>query len=243
MSIRITNIQHFSLHDGSGIRTTVFLKGCNLRCPWCCNPENINYEIENNIGYNISLDDLEEEILKDEIYYNTGGGVTFSGGEPLLQAEKLEPLLKRLKDNNINICVETALQVPSKFVKIVLPYLDEIFIDIKILDKKESKTILNGDSELYYKNLNLINLDKVTFRIPLCEEFTLKEENINNILNLIKKYPEFNVEIFKVHNLAENKYELINKKPTGFSEVSDEKINEIYRRIKIVNENVSIIKI
>ena len=102
MTVRITNIQHFSLHDGSGIRTAVFLKGCNLTCPWCCNPENMNFEIEkydynnknDSFGYDISLEDLEREILKDEIYFAEGkGGVTFSGGEPFLQIKSLKPLI------------------------------------------------------------------------------------------------------------------------------------------------------
>ena len=80
MSVRITNIQRFSLHDGPGIRTTVFLKGCNLHCPWCCNPENIDFNIEHYVenglekdfGYDIDLEDLEREVLKDEAFYDKG---------------------------------------------------------------------------------------------------------------------------------------------------------------------------
>ena len=141
MTVRITNIQHFSLHDGPGIRTTVFLKGCNLTCPWCCNPENINYEIEYYIedgiekefGYDISLEDLEKEILKDQVYYENDGGVTFSGGEPLLQIKLLEPLLKSLKEKEINICFETALSVPLENLKLAIEYADELFIDVKFI--------------------------------------------------------------------------------------------------------------
>ena len=66
MKVRITDIQHFSLHDGPGIRTTVFLKGCSLKCPWCANPECISSEIQGEFGYDISLEELEKEILKDE---------------------------------------------------------------------------------------------------------------------------------------------------------------------------------
>ena len=101
----VTNIQHFCLHDGDGIRTTVFLKGCSLRCPWCANPENINMniekyveklnnkEIEKNYGFNITIDELYSEIVKDKNFYSNGGGVTFSGGEPILQINELEDLL------------------------------------------------------------------------------------------------------------------------------------------------------
>ena len=166
MTVRVTNIQHFSLDDGPGIRTTVFLKGCNLTCPWCCNPENISFEIENythnsqneSFGYDISLKDLEKEILKDEAFYvENNGGVTFSGGEPLLQIRELEPLLKSLKSKNINICFETSLSAPSNLLEIAIQYIDEIFIDMKVLDKKEAKNVLNLDIDLYYENLELIN--------------------------------------------------------------------------------------
>ena len=132
MKVRITDIQHFSLHDGPGIRTTVFLKGCSLKCPWCTNPECISKEIQGEFGYDISLEELENEILKDESFYKTGGGVTFSGGEPLLQIKELEPLLISLKNKNINICFESALFVPQNYLKIANIYGDEFIVDIKM---------------------------------------------------------------------------------------------------------------
>ena len=257
MTVRITNIQHFSLDDGPGIRTTVFLKGCNLTCPWCCNPENINFEIENYIhnnqkesfGYDIPLEELEKEILKDEVFYSENdGGVTFSGGEPLLQIKELEPLLKSLRSKNINICFETALCVPSALLEMAIDYMDEIFIDVKILDKNDAKNVLNLDLDLYFDNLELINSsnlnkENVIFRIPLNNEYTLREENIKLILKLIERYPDFKVEIFKTHNLAESKYESLEKEFNQFSKVSDELIDEIYDKIKKLNPNVSIISL
>lgn len=257
MSVRITNIQHFSLQDGSGIRTTVFLKGCNLTCPWCCNVENISFEIENYnhnnqnelFGYDISLDDLEKEILKDEIFYNEGkGGVTFSGGEPLLQIESLEPLLKRLKEKGISICFETSLSVSTDLLNKAIDYIDELFIDIKLLDKKEAKDILNMDIDVYNENLEIINnseikKENIIFRIPLNIEYTLKEENINLILNLLEKYCDFKVEIFKTHNLAKSKYESLNKEFKEFQDVNDELINEIHDKIEKVNSNICIISL
>lgn len=257
MTVRVTNIQHFSLQDGSGIRTTVFLKGCSLTCPWCCNPENINFEIEScnhgngneSFGYDISIGELENEILKDEIYYeNSNGGVTFSGGEPLLQIESLEPLLKSLKEKGINVCFETSLSVPTDLLEIAMDYMDELFIDIKILDKKEAKEVLNMDTELYRRNLDLINnsnikKEKVTFRIPLNNEYTLKESNIKLILELIEKYSDFKVEIFKTHNLAESKYESLNKEFKQSSEIDDALIDGIYERINGINSNARIISL
>ena len=257
MAVRITNIQHFSLDDGPGIRTTVFLKGCNLTCPWCCNPENISFEIENYnhnnqnecFGCDISLEELEKEILKDEIFYDNGkGGVTFSGGEPILQIKELEPLLKSLNENNINIFFETSLSVPADLLEIAIRYIDGIFIDIKILDKKEAKNILNLDVDLYCSNLELIsnsNIKKesIAFRIPLNNEYTLKEDNIELIFKLIKKYSDFKIEIFKTHNLAKSKYESLDKEFNQFSEISDELIDEIYKKIEKINSNVSVISL
>lgn len=257
MPIRITNIQHFSLHDGPGIRTTVFLKGCNLRCPWCCNPENISYNIEEytenkirkEFGYDISADKLEEEILKDEIFYSKNrGGVTFSGGEPLLQIKELEPLLKRLKEKDINICFETALHIPNKLFKIAMEYADEIYIDIKILNKKEDLEVLNGNIKQYYTNLKYIKTsdfkeEQITFRIPLNIEYTLKEDNFIRISELINEFPKSNIEIFKIHNLGKNKYELLNMNLQEFSEINDHELIRIAEKLKEYNKNVKIIKI
>ena len=112
MSVRITNIQHFCLHDGPGIRTTVFLKGCNLHCPWCANPECISMDIEGEFGRDIQIEELERELLKDELYYSlNNGGVTFSGGEPLLQIKELKELLKALKNCQNNKTEENAMKV------------------------------------------------------------------------------------------------------------------------------------
>lgn len=253
MSVRITNIQRFSLHDGPGIRTTVFLKGCNLRCPWCCNPENISPNIESYIenglekdfGYDISLDELEKEILKDEIYYDDGkGGVTFSGGEALLQIKSLEPLLRNLKDKSIGICFETALSISEDLLEIALKYADFIYIDIKLLS---NPSFIGLDLDLYYKNIELVSKripsENIVFRIPLNYEYTLDDENVERIINLLKDYSDCAVELFKVHNLAESKYKYLNGQYTSFKDVSNEDIDNLLSRINEFNDNVRIISI
>ena len=222
MKVRITDIQHFSLHDGPGIRTTVFLKGCNLKCPWCANPECISPKIQGEFGYDISLDDLEDEILKDEPYYKTGGGVTFSGGEPLLQIKQLDSLLKSLKFKNINICFETALFVKKEYVNIANIYADEFIVDIKMLNSENTKNILNGNVNQYLNNLSILDLNKTTFRIPVTE-YSLVDEDL--IFDLIKMYTPQKIEIFKLHNLAKRKYEILNK-DFYYKEVSDSQIND-----------------
>lgn len=108
MKVRVSNIQRFCLHDGPGIRTTVFLKGCNLKCPWCANPENIDFEIatyidevnkeKNIIGKDINEDELFSEIMKDKHYYNfNNGGVTFSGRRATTSNKTIRASIKKVK--------------------------------------------------------------------------------------------------------------------------------------------------
>lgn len=241
MKVRITDIQHFSLHDGAGIRTTVFLKGCSINCPWCANPECISSQIEGEFGRDIPLKELEKEILKDKPFYETGGGVTFSGGEPLLQIEKLEPLLKSLKSKNINICFETSLFIPEKHLKIANKYGDEFIVDIKILNPLESKNILNGNIDQYLNNLRHLNLNKTTFRVPL-NEFTLTNENISLISDLLNNFKPEKLEIFKIHNFARKKYEILNKE-FYFKDISNEEIQGAYNKFKEIIPNTEIIEI
>ena len=245
MKVRVTNIQRFSLQDGPGIRTTVFLKGCSICCPWCANPENIKHEIQNEFGYDLNLDELEKEILKDEKFYKLGGGVTFSGGEPLLQFDKLEPLLQKLKQQNINICIETALIIPTSLLEIALKYVDEFIVDIKILDEIEAKEVLNADINLYYKNIQKLFEQKhnLTFRIPVTKEYTLQEHNKTKILDLLEKYKPQQVEIFKLHRLAKSKYETLQKKMAEFQEVTDEEMEDFLKEIKNKIINAKICKI
>lgn len=256
MKVRVTNIQRFSLHDGPGIRTTVFLKGCNLKCPWCANPENIDFEktkfVNENtnengfFGRDIYVNELYEEIIKDRKYYTlNNGGVTFSGGEPLLQIKALEPLLAKLKKENINMCVETALHVPSDLVNIATNYIDEFIVDMKILDFVECKEVLNGDVQLYLRNLEILTLNHNIdiFRIPLVAEYTLKDKNIELIVELLKRFKAKKVEIFKVHGLAESKYKAIGKEFVRFANVDDDMVNRVFNKIREIGVDVEIIKL
>ena len=239
MTVRITNIQHFSLHDGPGIRTTVFLKGCNLKCPWCANPECISSKIQGEFGYDISLDILEQEIEKDKPFYETGGGVTFSGGEPLLQINELEPLLKSLKNKNINICFETALFVPEKNLKNALKYGDEFIVDIKMIDCKNCKEIIWGKINQFLNNITLLDLEKTTFRIPITK-FSLEDTEL--ILELLKNYKAKHLEIFELHNLAKSKYDILNKEQY-YEKIDDREIEKFYDKLKKIIPSTEIIEI
>ena len=235
--VTVTNIQRFSLHDGPGIRTTVFLKGCSLHCPWCSNPENINPSIEshggNIFGKEMSLSSIYNEVMKDYAFYGDGGGVTFSGGESLLFANKLEPILIKLQEEHISICAETALFVPSTNVKMALRYFDYFCVDIKIMDKHKCKRILNGDIELFKKNVQCLleNTDAVVFRVPLITPYTTEIENLREIASFCKQHCIHFLELIVGHNLAEKKYEVLGKEMHRVSDITKvelEKIQELF---------------
>jgi pyruvate formate lyase activating enzyme len=183
MSILVTNIQRFSLHDGPGIRTTVFLKGCSLRCPWCSNPENLlpnpqeYYKdgIPGTYGKYYEAEELVRECLKDQSFYDgkitdhdswnitsadqikdLPGGVTFSGGEALLRMKELAPACESLHSENVHVAVETCLFVPEDLIDLALKHIDFFYIDIKILDEKRAEEVLKGSLGLFYKNFEKV---------------------------------------------------------------------------------------
>lgn len=220
--IIITNIQRFSLQDGPGIRTTVFLKGCSIRCPWCCNPENINgiiEKVDNRVyGKNMSCEEILYEVLKDRVYYGQWskessiskpqGGITFSGGEALLQIKAMVPLLKKIKEQHIHMCIETSLFASEELLNIAIQYIDLFYVDIKILDADRCTNIIKGDINQYYCNLQMLFKAKVPviFRVPVIGGYTDNVENKNCILEMIKKYKPMKVELLKGHNIGAEKY-------------------------------------
>lgn len=277
-NILITNIQRFSLNDGPGIRTTVFLKGCSLRCPWCSNPENIipNQQkyikdgIEGIYGKWYNSDELYKELKKDIFFYsgkrystsqllskpfllnNLPGGVTFSGGECILQMNQLEAVLKKLKKNKIHTAIQTCLFVPSSLLTIALNYIDLFYVDIKILDREKCYTILHGNLQIYLKNLEKLMTSgkSIIIRIPVISGFTDGTENREKVLMLTNKYRKkiIKIELIKEHDLGISKYkslinggnEIIIPKYCG---VSDEFIEQYKREIEITKIWTEVCKI
>ena len=239
-NILLTNIQRFSLHDGPGIRTTVFLKGCSIHCPWCSNPENLLHreqryvkmdhngkvEEEGTYGKWYSPDELYSEVIKDKSFYgycnansatyldSLPGGVTFSGGECMLQMKELDPMLQRLNDEQIHTIVETSLFCSSVQLSIAIKHIDLFYVDIKVLNDDLCSSSLGGRIELYKNNLvTLQNSGKpVVFRLPVIGGYTDSEENRKAVVELIeskaKSYSNLlKIEILKEHNLGTNKYQ------------------------------------
>lgn len=252
-TITVTNIQRFSLHDGPGIRTTVFLKGCSLHCPWCANPENIKSDIEEYIdngetflfGKKMSLYEIFNECLKDKYFYCNDGGVTFSGGEPLLSIQKLEPLLQKLKESNISLCVETALFVNSSNVIISEKYFDYFCIDIKILDRKKCMSILGGNIELFQKNVEyLLSKGKyIQFRVPLISPYITNKENLLAIKDFCIKNKITYLELIKGHNLAKKKYKLLDREMYIVPEIEKSELDNIQQLFYKNNIQTKICKI
>lgn len=238
----VTNIQRFCLHDGPGIRTTIFFKGCNLRCPWCSNPENLSFDIEKSIDGNIiygkefTCEQLYEEIIKDRIYYENNGGVTFSGGEPLWHFKDIEDLLKKLNKEYITIAVETSATLPIEYIKFAEKYVDYFLIDIKILTD-DAYLKINSNTNIFVENIEYLIRKKsnIKFRLPLVKNFTYSEENLNKVYAFLKKYNIEEIEIFNIHGFGKNKYNQLGKKFEHFDKLSEKELEEIIKKFKGIN--------
>ncbi|MPW25670.1 [formate-C-acetyltransferase]-activating enzyme [Alkalibaculum sp. M08DMB] len=259
----IFNIQRYSIHDGEGIRTIVFFKGCSLRCPWCSNPESqstnkeimrkevlcINCSSKNIfdckqspefcptnalewVGNEMTVDQLVEEVMKDHIFYNSsGGGVTLSGGEVLVQGEFAIEFLKKLKSLGIHTAIETTGHGNWNILDDMSDYLDEVLFDLKIMDNQRFKEVIKGDGKLIKDNfIKLVNKGvKVTPRIPLIPTFTMDKDNINSIIEFLETNKINEVHLLPFHQYGSSKYKSIGKEYTlqKLEPSSKEQINRI----------------
>lgn len=217
----IFNIQQFSVNDGPGIRTTVFLKGCPLSCGWCHNPEGISNKIQklngDTFGRKISAEEVFSEIKKDQVFYDQSqGGVTFSGGEPLAQIEFLSECLDLCKDNGIHTAIDTSGYTDLDLIEKIAKKTDLFLFDLKFIDPVLHLKHTGVSNSEILENLDylLSNKYKVIIRIPLIPGTTFTEENLQEIIQYLKKYntnkPEIN--LLPYHRIAEGKYEKFNIK-------------------------------
>lgn len=253
--IRVTNIQRMCFDDGPGIRTTVFLKGCAIHCPWCSNPENISFEKQEYIynkndnciygtyGEDYDWSELLEYIKKDYAFWGAEGGVTFSGGDPVMQAKELEPLLHQLKMEHISVAMETSLFVPKVLLKIVSKYVDFYFVDTKILDKKMCFDVLGGDIDVYMDNVAWLveNKGNINFRVPCSEKYVLTKHNRNLLCTFFAKYKSFPIEIFSLHNLGEDKYRALGKIPPEIKAAHNRELENFKYELESIGCMVKII--
>ena len=217
---RIFDIQRYSIHDGRGIRTIVFLKGCVLRCRWCCNPESQEYDIQTMmvdgkpkvIGRDVTVAEVMEVVEKDRDYYRrSGGGLTLSGGESLCQPKFAKALLAAAKNRGINTAMESMGCAPYEVIEEILPYLDTYLMDIKHTDPAKHKEFTGRSNELMLENARKIAADRQTnlvIRVPVIPTFNDTPEEIAGIARFADKLPGVNkIHLLPYHRLGQDKYE------------------------------------
>lgn len=192
MTGRIFNIQRFSIHDGPGIRTIVFFKGCVMRCEWCCNPESQSGRIETmvergglkTVGRDVTVEEILPELLSDIPYYRrSGGGITLSGGEVLAQADFAAELLCECKAHGLHTAIESAASLPFSEIEKLLPYLDLYLMDIKHMNSDKHKRFTGVENRLILENARRVAKSSVELiiRTPVVPGFNDTAEEISAI--------------------------------------------------------------
>ena len=291
----IFNIQRFSIYDGPGARTTVFFKGCNLKCKWCHNPESIsakrqlefypdkcigcgkcfaacpngahiigedgNHIIDREkctvcgacvdtcyaealviVGQTVDAAYVVKSVMTDVPYYEqSGGGVTFSGGECMQQIDFLADIMAQLHEKGIHLAVDTAGNQPWEKFEKILPYADLFLYDIKAADSDVHRQLTGVPNQRILENLKkLSDLGKrIWIRIPYIPGCNSGE--MNGIIEILKDIPVEKIEIMPFHRLGEGKYKALGIDDTGpISYVpKDEEIDAVVERFRAAGLNAS----
>lgn len=216
---RIFDIQRYSIHDGPGIRTIVFLKGCALKCKWCCNPESQSFDIEpmkvnekeKIIGRDVTVAEVMDEVMKDIHYYKRSkGGLTLSGGECLLQPEFAAALLKAAKANGIHTAIESTAIADFKVIEKILPNLDLFLMDIKHLDSNKHKEYTTQPNERILQNAMRIAMtgQSLIIRVPVVPTFNDTPGEIRAIAEYARALPGVEeLHLLPYHRLGRDKYD------------------------------------
>ena len=218
----IFKIKRYALHDGPGIRTTVFFKGCPLACRWCHNPEGIDPrpvcmvktnpegEAHETVGELMEAAELVAAIEKDQLFYDeSGGGVTFSGGEPLAQPQFLEAMLEACNRRDIHAALDTSGFAPAAVLDRVLPRLQLVLFDLKIMDADLHRKYTGVSNETILENLKRIDGGSTPWRlrIPLIPAMTDTETNLEQIARFASGLKSIQgVDLLPFHRIASGKY-------------------------------------
>ena len=243
---RIFDIQRYSIHDGGGIRTIVFLKGCPLRCKWCCNPEGQHYNVEKMtlggkekiVGQDVTVGEIIDIVERDTIYYRrSGGGITLSGGESLTQPDFAVALLKTAKERGINTAMESTGFADFSVISRYLPYLDLYLMDIKHMNSAKHKEFTSQPNELILENAKKITDagTRLIVRTPVIPTFNATKEEIGEIAKFASSLKGVTqMHILPYHRIGTDKYKGLNRdySLTGIEPPSKELMNEL---LEVVN--------
>lgn len=220
VSGRIFDIQRYSIHDGAGIRTIIFLKGCALRCRWCCNPESQSFDIESmtvngrrkTMGRDVTVMEVMQTVKRDMPYYSrSDGGLTLSGGECLLQPEFAKALLMAAKDIGINTAIESMGYAGDGTVEGILPYLDTYLMDVKHMNPKKHAEFTGKENTRMLETAKRVaesGLTELIIRVPVVPGFNETEEEILAIASFADSLSGVEeIHLLPYHSYGRGKYE------------------------------------
>ncbi len=218
MTGRVLTIEKTSIHDGQGLRTVVFLKGCSMRCKWCSTPESQSYQIEHGYGMDMTVEDVVKEVSKDEIFFfHSGGGVTLSGGEVLEQADFAREILKECLIRGIHTAIETNFFSEYQEIEKLLPYLNALYVDIKLMDEEAHRAWTGVSNKKILENILLLDRSsypvEVHVRVPVIPTVNMSEKNLMSTLDFCRNLGKINdIELLPYHRLGIDTYKKIGKK-------------------------------
>lgn len=243
MTVTITDIQRFSVHDGPGIRTTVFLKGCNMHCPWCHNPETLSFEPQVFFypdlcigcgmcdegcfagarvpcGKEMTLEDVLSVILEDKAYYGTEGGVTLSGGEPTCRPDFAEALLGSCKAEGIGCAIETNMSSPWEYIAKSIRHADLVMCDLKDSDPLRHLQLTGARMETVTQNIRRASEEMgkpILLRTPVIPGVNADAVTIMEIAAFAATLPTLVAyELLPYHPLGVDKAKALGEIPTRY---------------------------
>ncbi|RJP25916.1 MAG: glycyl-radical enzyme activating protein [Candidatus Omnitrophota bacterium] len=242
----IFDIKRYAVHDGPGIRTTVFLQGCPLKCWWCHNPEGlrdwpnetfVKQSYAKSIG-RVSVETIIQEIEKDLLFYEeSGGGVTFSGGEPLVQHEFLRQSLAECKRRGIHTALDTTGYAPADIVQSIANAVDLFLYDLKLMDGELHEKYTGVSNSLIHENVKMLtaNGNAMIVRVPLIPRITDTDDNLERLAEFVRELNGVNtIHFLPYHQTASQKYRRlqIENKMTDIHPPSEDEVNAVKNRFE-----------
>jgi len=250
----VFDIQGYSIHDGPGIRTTVFLKGCPLRCDWCQNPESQSTRPERlaeadggvrTVGRRMTAGEVFDEVAKDAVFYRgSGGGVTLSGGEPLAQPEFAGAILRLCREAGFHTAVDTSGHAPWRLAAPVFELCDLVLFDLKQLDTGRHRAATGVGNRTLLQNLRrLRDLDvQLWIRVPVVPGWNDDDSSLAAVTELVRSELELATPVFLLpyHPYGEGKYEALGRIPGRIAAPSAERMAAIAGRLTAAGLTVQV---